>query len=484
MKFRSSLTAKLFVAIAAAVLLVVLVVVAAVALNMRAGFTSYLLNAELGRLGALDTALENSPSAVQGWPELRDRTTWNALLREMERGPGGRTERPPLSGGPRPPQGPGADDGGPPRRDHDPLDITDRLVLETVQGQVLAGPSDRIGTSTVRDLTSDNGAMLGRLRLYEPRGVGAPVNQIFRAAQVRTLGYILFIAVVLSALVSWLLARHFAKPIRAVGNSMNRLATGNFKARLPTVRKDEIGRLMRDHNALAESLTNARMREQAWITDASHELKTPLAILRAEIEALQDGVRQPTESTLARLHATVMRLSRLVSDLNMSMQDERPVTSGETLDLARLVSRAVVDASPRIESSGLAITVEAADSVAVHGDPDRLRQVIDNLLENACRYTTTPGRIRITCEADGAMAVLTVEDTPPVPADEALPRLFDRFFRGEASRSRSLGGSGLGLAICRSIVESHGGTIRADRSYLGGLRVMVGLPLAGARAND
>ena len=472
---RLSLTAKLFVAIAASLLLVVFVIAAALTVQMRAGFTTYLLNAELGRLDQLHDTLEDADDARQGWPSLSGDGAWTDLVRRTSR-PAGPPDRP------LPPLRPAIEgtDGGPPPPPfrHDPLHLEDRLVLEDGAGQPVAGREDRSGKSVARVLVGPDGTTLGRLRLYEPRGVGAPVDLVFGAMQLRTFGLILGLAVLLSGFVAWLLARQASRPIRQIGASVSRLAAGDYAARIPVTRFDEVGQLMRDHNALAESLEWARRREREWITDASHELKTPLAILRAEIEAMQDGIRQPTADTLARLHATVMRLSRLVSDLNLSMGDARVTADNVRLDLASLVQNALTDSAIRMEELGLTIDIRIAGPVLVHGDPGRLRQVVDNLLENTGRYTQAPGCIRITCEARDEMAVLVLEDTPPCPANEALPRLFDRFFRGEASRARTLGGSGLGLAICRSIVETHHGRIGAERSDMGGLKITVELPLA------
>lgn len=474
---RLTLTAKLFVAITAALLVVVLIIAGAVTIHMRDGFASYLLNAEMGRLDLLHDLLENADDADRGWPSLRDEKTWDDLVKSSS--PEVSMPPPPpfeLTYNDRPPPPP------PPRRP-DALGLRDRLVLEDASNEIVAGRTDRTETSIARTLAAPGGRVIGYLRLYEPQGIGAPVGELFGARELRTFGLILALAVLLSALVAWLLARQASRPIRALGESVSRLAAGDFEARIPITRSDEVGQLMRDHNKLAESLQWSRVREREWITDASHELKTPLAILRAEIEAMQDGIRQPTPDTLARLHATVMRLSRLVSDLNQSMSHVPGDTDHVRVDLAALMRDAVKDCEARIKARGLTITTALSSPVQIHGDPGRLRQVMDNLLENTCRYTQAPGRIHVACESRKEIASMIVEDSAPAPAPDALPRLFDRFFRGEASRARTLGGSGLGLAICRSIVETHHGKINAERSDLGGLKITVKLPTATRTEN-
>ena len=171
-----------------------------------------------------------------------------------------------------------------------------------------------------------------------------------------------------------------------------------------------------------------------------------------------------------------MRLSRLVSDLNISVAESGTIDLTQTVDVSAITREAVQAVRQRAVRRGLDLTIDADQAVFVLGDAGRLRQIVDNLLENACRYTDTPGRIAVRCERQANVCQLTVEDTPPCPGPRELPHLFERFYRVEASRSRAHGGSGLGLAICRSLVEAHGGTIRVKRSSLGGLCVVVELP--------
>ena len=222
------------------------------------------------------------------------------------------------------------------------------------------------------------------------------------------------------------------------------------------------------------------------MSDTSHELKTPLAVLRAEVEALQDGIRAASPERLNAMHGTVMRLSRLVDDLRLlaSADEARLELHHRRVDLAALTRDAVEDARRAGLPDGLDLQIDAPQALIVRGDPGRLRQVLDNLLDNARRYTDVSGRIVVRCVAQGAEAEVTVADSAPCPPEASLPSLFDRFARADVSRSRDLGGSGLGLSICRSLVAAQGGTIEVAPSDMGGLRFCVRLPLNKDETND
>jgi two-component system sensor histidine kinase BaeS len=231
---------------------------------------------------------------------------------------------------------------------------------------------------------------------------------------------------------------------------------------------------------------------RGWLADVAHELRTPLAAMRAEIEALQDGVRQFDDRTALRLHRQVMRLGQLVDDLRSSMREPEPHgphASGAAFapiyPLA-LLAEAVEMMRGRFAQRGLVLDSSGLGALAVQpavdGDAPRLHQVFMNLLENSLDYTDPGGSLRLgaATEGSGAAARLLIrfDDSAPGPLASEMPRLFDRLFRGEASRSRETGGSGLGLSICRTLVEAHGGAIDASPSPLRGLRILITLPLS------
>ena len=270
-------------------------------------------------------------------------------------------------------------------------------------------------------------------------------------------------------------------PIRDLASGVRKIADGGLDARIPVSRSDELGELATDFNHMADRLARQEELRRAWISDSSHELRTPLAVLRAEIEAMQDGVRPADAATLARLHKQVQQLAKLVDDLRLTL-DREPGSAD--LDMAVLSPLAIVEetieafreryaeAKIEIDTAGL-----AKGNWRGRGDAGRLAQVFANLFENTLRYTDRGGRLRIAARADGQRFFLQFDDTAPAPPPSALPRLFERFFRAEPSRSRELGGSGLGLAICKTLIEAHGGRIAAAQSKLGGLSIRIELPL-------
>lgn len=270
-----------------------------------------------------------------------------------------------------------------------------------------------------------------------------------------------------------------AGPIARRRTGAEQLAAGHYDVELATARRDELGDLVRDIKRLGATLQAHETARRRWIADISHELRTPLAIVRGEVEAMQEGMRPIDEQGLRSLHDEVMRLNRLIEDLHqLSMADLGTLSyRPEKLDLAELLHEACARFESAARAAGLALECELA-SATVHADPDRARQLIDNLLGNSVRYTDAGGRIRVTCGHGPNSVRVVVEDTAPEVPANALPRLFEPLYRGEASRDRRRGGSGLGLAIAARIASAHGGELRASLSRLGGLRIEWTLPSA------
>lgn len=287
--------------------------------------------------------------------------------------------------------------------------------------------------------------------------------------------------ITLSAFAAWFLARHLLAPVRRIAAATRALADGRYATRVEPSSTDEVGRLADDFNRLGNSLEKNEASRRQFMADISHELRTPLAVLKGELEAIEDGVRAPDREAMASLQVEVARLGKLVDDLHdLSLADVGGVAFRfEPVDLATLVREAFDHAAGRISAAGLTSTVSGGEPpVEVHGDPQRLAQLVGNLLENSLRYTDAGGRVQVSIARDDSRALLAWEDSAPGVPPEALPRLFERLYRVDESRSRAAGGSGLGLAIARSIVEAHGGRIEARASALGGLRIEVHLPLA------
>ena len=232
--------------------------------------------------------------------------------------------------------------------------------------------------------------------------------------------------------------------------------------------------------SLAASLQELDSGHRQWVADTSHELRTPIAVLRAQVEAFQDGVHEITPRNLAVLHSEIMALSKLVDDLHwLAKYDVGQIRAQATaLDINQTLQDVLESFEERREAKEIALDnqVPPEEKLIVDGDPTRIRQVITNLVENSLRYTNKGGTLKISHSRAEKSLKLLFEDTEPGVPDELMPKLFDRFFRVESSRSRTMGGSGLGLAICLNNMQMLGGTIEASHSAMGGLKIELTLP--------
>lgn len=325
-----------------------------------------------------------------------------------------------------------------------------------------------------------DGAVVGWVGFIPSTQPVAPEARRFLRFQHKTLLVSAGIALLASALVGLLLARHLSRPVVALRNSVQVLTAGDFSVRTEVHGNDEIASLARHINRLAETLQANESARRRWTADLAHELRTPITILQAEIEAARDGVRPNLENTLDSLREEVKHLSRLVSDLQVLALADAGALNMQLaeVDLVALVRQAVDALREQFRRADLRIDIEAPQSLLLQADAQRLRQLLLNLLENACRYTNPGGQIHIQLNASADGAELLIADSEPGLEEAQREQLFERFYRAESSRGRSSGGSGLGLAICREIVLAHGGSIQAQASKLGGLAIAIHLPRA------
>ena len=457
--------------------------------NLERGFGQYVVEAEMGRLDWMVANLERAYARSGGWgflaksPEPWDRAV-EQTSGDIARPPGPPREPGPEGHPPGPPGSPGFEGGPPPPGGAPPPDMLGfrpRLSLRDPSGKVLAGHPDAPGPWATRPIRFQ-GATVGLLALRAPPAEDT-LDRAFLATQVRALWLSGLAALVLSLVAAWLIARQLLGPIRDLTTGARQIARGRLSERIPVRRDDELGELATDFNAMARMLAQEEESRRQWIADSSHELRTPIAVLRAEIEALQDAVRTVDEPTLARLHRNVMQMGKLVDDLRQTLDRDDGQRDLELapLDALPVLQEAAGEFRERFGAAGISLDTSrlpgSGAAWRIRGDGDRLHQVFANLLENSLRYTDRGGRLQLAATArDGALCV-TFDDTAPAPPEKSMQHLFDRFFRAEPSRSRQHGGSGLGLAICRRIVLAHGGTITAARSPLGGLAVRIVLPL-------
>jgi two-component system sensor histidine kinase BaeS len=488
MKF--GVTYKLFLSILMAAGLAVICSALIMQWKIHQGFLRYVNAVEKCGVSRLAGKLEQSYQNELSWDFLtRDPERWRQLVftsLPMEGLPPGERMPPPDGGPPaEPPNHPDGDKphhhGVPPPLAHQ---FDQRLFLLDANRRILVSQLAAPDTSVATPLRY-RGEVVGYLGIVPRTLLSSDEPQRrFIKEQEQALALTAGVVVFLAAALSLLMARRLVRPLRELATATHRLAAGEFTVRVPIGSRDELGQLASDFNSLALTLEKNEEARRQWVADISHELRTPLAILRGEIEALQDGIRQPTPQTIQSLHGEVIHLGRLVDDLyQLSMSDVGALTYRKSkLDLGTLLSETVAAFRPEFSSKGIRIEESCDDraDAVVFGDPERLRQLFSNLLDNSLKYTDNGGRLRVQMQGgDGIVTVDFQDSAPAVPATE-IGKLFDRLYRVESSRNRSTGGAGLGLAICRNIVEAHAGTITAQPSPLGGLWIRIEFPWKGA----
>jgi two-component system sensor histidine kinase BaeS len=354
-----------------------------------------------------------------------------------------------------------------------------RLALLDTEKRTVVGNPELGDESTMRPvLVGDR--IVGWVARAPYRRISAGADLAFQQEQLRAAWIIAGVALALAALVAVILARAFLQPLKRVATATHSLAAGDYASRVAVTSRDELGRLAEDFNRLAQALQRNEDLRRRFMADVSHELRTPIAVLRAGFEAIEDGVRPLTRESLASLQGEVLALGKLVEDLyQLALADVGALSyRKERIEIAELLEQATEPFAGRMGERGLTLEKNFSKDLQVMADADRLSQAFRNLLENSARYTDAGGTVRVTAQRNGAGVKIDFEDSSPGVPPDALPRLFERFYRVEGSRSRANGGAGLGLAIVRSVVEAHGGTIDAGASPLGGLRVTISLPAA------
>ncbi|AOB33414.1 hypothetical protein AKI39_04670 [Bordetella sp. H567] len=484
---RLGITFKLFLAILATSLAVTLAMGSAVRWNFERHFLSYVKERELRRVERMRQSLADLYRERGSWDALRGNPSlWNHILTVPPGDPAGRRHPPPhgvlewLSEvdpnlAPPPPPDMAEPDWA---RGRDFLALP--FTLLDNQMRVVAGYSAPAPGAPRRAVDVD-GMTVGWLVTPFPNRLPSEADQRFQREQSEATWVIGMLAALLAAAVSIFLARIFLAPVRRLASATHRLSAGDYTTRVNVTSADELGRLGQDFNRLAHTLERNEALRREMVADISHELRTPLAVLRGEMEALQDGVRTFSQDALASLQAEVSLLSKLIDDLyELSLADVGALSYRMLpVDMAGIAEQSVETYRERFGARRLRVETDVGTAPCViEGDAQRLTQLMSNLLENTLRYTDPDGVVRISVRTEGNTVAVECQDSAPGVPPQFLPRLFDRLFRVDPSRSRESGGAGLGLAICQRIVESHRGTIQAMPSELGGLCVRIVFPAA------
>ena len=471
MKF--NITGKLVAVLSLTSVLLVAAMATAIYWSFQKGFISYLTELELERLDQTVADLGAAYRITGSWNFLHgNHEAWMEYLpiAKVALPPKMPSNRPTTAARPRQPY-------LPPLAPQDQTGLSTRLRLLDADKNNIIGPPSEGDNALLRPIQLDQNTV-GWLSLSPLPVPESDLDRRFRDQQLQAIYPIAGGALLLALMIGIPLGRHLLKPVKAIADGAHALTKGNFDIRLEPQSRDELGRLVNDFNTLAKVLErNEQLRRQS-MADVSHELRTPLSILRGDIEAIQDGVRPLDQQQMVRLHNTVMVLSRLVNDLyDLALVDAGALTYQKSvIDLTEIIQEASDAAEGEFAKKQIMLATTVDEGLTIFGDERRIRQVIDNLLKNSLRYTDSGGECRLTAHRKRRQIYINVEDSAPSVSQDELPRLFDRFYRVEASRNRSRGGAGLGLAICKTIISAHEGEIVARASRLGGLRMYINLP--------
>ena len=360
------------------------------------------------------------------------------------------------------------------KRFHEPI-----VVLDS-EGNYIAGHTGSFdGKELLSASITYQQQIVGSIEAIKQIKVSSGVESAFSKQQTKASLIIAIICLAIAGIASWCLSKMLLAPTYKMKNAIGDLVKGDFSNRLDVNRDDELGRLMLDINKLSESLHQNRLSRRRWIADISHELRTPVAILSGELEAVIDGIRPLNKNTIESLDHEVNRLKHLIDDLyQLSLSDIGGLRyEFEPLDLAQLLETIIGQHASRISNAELSLNVDLTSSLIIDADSARLEQLFTNLINNSIAYTDAPGILDIKLSLDKQYAVLYFNDSSPSVAPDQLDEIFEPLFRQDSSRNRSKAGAGLGLTISKNIVKAHGGDINVRASKLGGLEFIVTLPM-------
>ncbi|TDR23708.1 ATP-binding protein [Marinicella litoralis] len=479
-------------------LTITVVVVLSMSMLMKFGFNQEFTKYKKSLAKELNDRMVNSLEAYyedqQSWSDLVDdprkwhelvyNSVTDGLLKERAaRHPSKRKEKDPSHRRQEPHQGP------PPRRPEDSgknhkIKSEFRQVLPSyslfdVQQEKIIGPAKWHQPSAEKIKIKNQGQTVGYL-VYEKSSLAGhkqdkKFNQTIWMVLLMVTGVMLLVALLFTIPVS----NYLIHPIRLLNQATQKAAAGDYSARTSIARNDELGQLGQNFNVLTDTLRSNAEVHQKMMADISHELRTPVAVLLAEIEAIQDGIHHADAKNLNLLHHQTSALKHLINDLHQlsltelgSMQYKM-----QSIDINALLQGVVQAMSLAAEKKQLNIKSQwSAAAPKVMGDTNRLEQMFTNLMTNSISYTDAGGDIEITTEAVPGGTLIQIQDSAPGLLAHEMGQMFDRLYRKESSRNKKLGGSGLGLAITKNIVEAHHGEMTAEPSELGGVKITVKLP--------
>ena len=311
---------------------------------------------------------------------------------------------------------------------------------------------------------------------------GAPASlahDMFNRAVTTVFLIAVVVAVGVSVGLAVVLASRLARPLSQMARAAERVAAGDYEARVSSGGPEELASLADSFNKMASSLAEHERERRDFIANAAHELRTPLTNLQGYLEALRDGVIAPTPEQFRSLHEEAQRLVRLSRSLDALAERDRPErqVASQDFDLAQAVRNAFEIARPAFEANDIDVDLSVPERLVARAEPDGVAQVLANLLQNASRYTPRGGTASIRATSSHAQALVSITNSGDGIPPEDLPHVFERFYRVEKSRDTARGGAGIGLAIVKQVVEAAGGRVGAE-SWAHSTRFWFSLPLA------
>ena len=348
--------------------------------------------------------------------------------------------------------------------------LQDPSALAGQGGQAAGGYGRGMGRGVV-------GGGMGMGGMHHRMMLGA-AERTFVEAYHKSLWWIGFLFAGMGLVVSYFLSGNITRPLRQLSQAAEKIRQGHLKQEVPVETQDEVGQLAAVFNQMSAELAANESNRQEFLANIAHELKTPLAVLQGHLESMLDGVEEPEPEKLFSMQEEVMRLTRLVGDLrDLSLAQVHQLELHlQPVDLGEKAERAAELLEPLLEEKRLHFVKNMAPSLPVRQlDPDRVNQILYNLITNAIRYTHPGTAILLQTEPVGKRVRLIIADEGPGIAPEDLDHIFEQFYRGDKSRNRASGGSGIGLSLAKSFVEAQGGTITARNRKEGGAEFVVEL---------
>ncbi|MDA7746875.1 ATP-binding protein [Psychromonas sp.] len=439
--------------------------------NLSSGFHDFINEAEMSYVTEVNQKLVSYYQENGDWSQLQqDEQSWRRLIGIGKK----KVQFPSLS---LPPDPTGLSH---------LLQTQRRMSLYDVNKEVVVGLA-RIDDNTFSQAIKIEGKTVGWISFVPSQlAEHSPANE-FLAQQYLSYSLIMLVVIAIAFITAWLLSRHLVAPITKLNQGTTQLIRGNYSSQIESRTQDELAELADSMNVLADTLAKSKTDRSKWMSDVAHELKTPLTVVRGQLTAIQDGIFSADEQRLQVMVDQIDSMSHLVGDIyQLSITDIGGLSYRKyPLNPVEVFADIAHGFEFKAKQKGITLdrTLLTSSSLmtlcCVMADKERVIQLFTNLLENSCRYTDAPGSVVLSAELDDHEnnVCICIEDSSPSIKSQDFTRVFERFYRVEQSRNREYGGSGIGLALCLQIVEAHQGSIHAESSHLGGVKIAVSLPI-------